>query len=106
MGFLNRMFGGVNNEADESFDAQKKDFLKYSSIPDGVSNKGCDQIPDAYGTFGTTPTNPIPVNGIIGEIAYMAGLRSKTGVGFYYHRLGSLTSAPSKNQIDKYELVA
>lgn len=106
MGLLNRIFGSAKNGDDEPLEEQKKDFLKSSMSPEDVNNIWCDQIPGAYGSFGTTSTNPIPVNGIIGEIVYMSGLRSKTGVGFYYHRLGSLSSPPSNNPIDEYELVA
>lgn len=106
MGLLNRIFGSAKNGDDEPLEEQKKDFLKSTVSPESINNKCCDQIPGAYGSFGTTPTNPIPVNGIIGEIVYMSSLRSKTGVGFYYHRLGSLSSPPSNNPIDEYELVA
>ena len=105
MGLFNKLFGDKKSENDEPFDKQKADLLKFTKSS-GVNNNGCDQIPGAYGSFGTTPTNPIPVNGIIGETVYLFRLRSKTGTGFYYHRLGHIFSSPSKNPIDHYELVA
>lgn len=106
MGFLNRLFGSAKHSDDESLEEQKQDLLKYSPFSGGVINKECDQIPSAYGPFGITPTNPIPVNGVIGEMVYLFRLRSRTGVGFYYHRLGHISSPPSSNPIDHYELVA
>lgn len=106
MGLLTRLFGSAKYRNDESLEEQKKDLLKYSPLSGGVINKECDQIPGAYGSFGIAPTNPIPVNGVIGEMVYLFRLRSRTGVGFYYHRLGHISSPPSSNPIDHYELVA
>ena len=106
MRLFSRIFGSRDKKNDEPFEKQKDDFLRSSTFSGGVNNKGCDQIPGAYGYFGITPTNPIPVNGVVGELVYIFRLRSKTGVGFMYHRLGSFSSPPSKNPIDHYELVA
>lgn len=66
----------------------------------------CDQLPNACGEFGTTITNPIPVNGPYGETVYINNLRSKSGVGFFYHRIGSDPSPVSSTSIDVFELVS
>jgi len=51
-------------------------------------------------SFGLTPNNPVPVNGQIGQLTYLARLRTKDGQGFFYQRLGSI------NSVDKYELLS
>jgi hypothetical protein len=83
-----------------------KDVIAFGSHSFTGTKNGCDQIEGSYGSFGFSPTNPIPVNGIIGELVYIFRLRSQKGVGFLYHRLGGLSSPPSKNTIDHYELVS
>jgi hypothetical protein len=50
--------------------------------------------------FGRLPSNPIPVNGPIGEILYLSALRSKTNIPQMFHRLGTIGS------IDVFETVA
>jgi len=49
----------------------------------------CDQLPDASGEFGLTPTNPIPTNGPLGEVLYLSRLRTKGGSPIMFHRLWS-----------------
>jgi hypothetical protein len=50
-------------------------------------------------TFGKLPTNPIPVNGPIGEVLYLSSLSTPSGKIVLFHRLGS------KNTIDVFEVV-
>jgi len=64
----------------------------------------CDQLPGGKGTFGSL-NNPIPVNGSIGEIKYLAKLRGKTGKAIMFHRIGSMDSNVSENPVDCYEVV-
>jgi hypothetical protein len=66
----------------------------------------CDELPGAHGPFGTSVDNPIPVNGPKGQTAYLNRLRSKSGVGFFYHRLGSTTSSVGEVHVDLFELVS
>ena len=42
-----------------------------------LNGQNCDKIPGASGEFGRDPTNPIPVNGPIGEILYLSQLRTE-----------------------------
>ncbi len=60
----------------------------------------CDQIAGAYGEFGRTPTNPIPVNGPLGEVTYLSLLRRSDGMPFVFHRLGS------RHGLDCYEVMS
>jgi hypothetical protein len=59
----------------------------------------CDEIPGARGEFGRIFSNPIPVNGPIGELIYLTNLQSRSGQFLLFHRLGSI-----KN-VDIYETV-
>lgn len=51
-------------------------------------------------TFGLTPDNPVPVNGQLGQLAYLSLLRSPEGHGFLFQRLGS------EGGIDAYEILS
>lgn len=93
---------------DETLEEQKADIDRYppeikSLILQGSS---CDQLPNSTGDFGTSPTNPIPVNGVHGQIKYINRLRSIEGCGFIYHRLCSIKPKGSDLNIDAYELVS
>jgi hypothetical protein len=58
-----------------------------------------DELPQAYGEFGRTITNPIPVNGPIGEIMYLSSLATTDGRFLLGHRVGS------KGKVDIFETV-
>lgn len=58
-----------------------------------------DQIEDPEGEFGLSASNPIPVNGPIGSVAYLSKLETLGGQGLFFHRLGS------NNKVDFYEVV-
>lgn len=95
------------NFKDESLEEQKNDIKGYplemeSLILNGLS---CDKVPNAVGEFGKVATNPIPVNGVKGEIKYLNRLRGKSGVGFIFHRIGSVDLVEF-NSIDVYEVVS
>ncbi len=70
-------------------------FLKESIL----SGSSIDALIDDD-TFGLTPDNPIPVNGPLGQQTYLSKLRTAAGVGFFFHRLGSL------GRIDIYQAVS
>ncbi len=75
-------------------------------LPEALK-KNCDPsptntIPGATGDFGHTITNPIPVNGPLGEITYLSRLLvQKTGEKIFFHRLGSCNDC-----IDVYEVIS
>lgn len=105
MGLFSAIRSVFGTGDDEPLKAQEADVKRESSFSSN-SNQGCDEIPGAHGSFGTVSTNPIPVNGIIGEMVYLNRLRAKSGVGFMFHRTGSLESPVTTFMIDHYELVA
>ena len=52
-----------------------------------LNGEDCDKISGSFGDFGTSPANPIPVNGPIGERKYLNRLRFN-GQRLIYHRIG------------------
>lgn len=54
------------------------------------SKAPCDQRPGASGEFGLSASNPIPVNGPIGELAYLSKLRTSKGESLFFHRIGAV----------------
>lgn len=65
-----------------------------------MQNIPCDQIPNGFGEFGRTLTNPVPVNGPVGELVYLSRLETTEGIPIAFHRLGS-----SEN-VDVFETVS
>ena len=75
-----------------------------SLFPDVVAHEikrglACDVLPEATGQFGLEATNPIPVNGAIGELAYLSRLETSRGERLLFHRIGAL------GKIDVFEAV-
>lgn len=64
----------------------------------------CDQLPNGRGVFGSLE-NPIPVNGLIGEIKYLVKLRGTSGEPLMFHRIGSMGSPVVDDPVDCYEVV-
>jgi len=64
-----------------------------------VSGSVYDIDPNGTGAFGYIETNPIPVNGPLGEITYLSRLETDKGERIIFQRLGAL------NSIDVYEAV-
>lgn len=58
-----------------------------------------DKDPNGSGSFGFSETNPIPVNGPIGQLAYLSRLEDQSGQRILFHRLGAI------NAIDVFEAV-
>lgn len=42
------------------------------------------------GAFGRAVGNPVPVNGMLGELAYLSKLRTESGQRLFFHRLGAI----------------
>lgn len=62
---------------------------------------GCDELSVGYGEFGSI-TNPIPVNGAVGEAFYLNRLLTKDGDSVTYHRLGSRLGVVLETLVDEY----
>ena len=70
------------------------------------SEGGTDQdtIPEGFGEFGYDATNPIPVNTIFGNTAYLGRLRTIDGAKVSYERKGSTGAHNIENPIDIYDI--
>ncbi len=88
---------------DPKFQEMKGLFDAMSKLNEGGTEE--DTMPDGYGEFGHEVTNPIPVNTVMGNMAYLGKLRTLNGEKVQYERIGS-TSAPNIDQpIDAYEIL-
>ncbi len=59
-----------------------------------------DKDPNGTGLFGFIETNPIPVNGPIGQLAYLSKLETQSGQRILFHRLGAIGA------VDVFEAVS
>jgi hypothetical protein len=102
MGWLSKLFGPSDKspprEVQQVFEKMRRllddDAAQIAMVGEPIAsmiNRGldCDQLPDSKGRFGLEVTNPIPVNGPIGELAYLSRLRTSSGERLLFHRLGS-----------------
>jgi hypothetical protein len=93
---------------DEPLDDQLEDIVGHHMVRSGMRRvkPGCERLPGASGALGTSPTNPVPVNGTTGVLAYLNRLRNPRGSGFLYHRLGKGRTPVCDSPVEVYELVA
>ena len=70
-----------------------------------LGGEDCDKISGGFGDFGTSSTNPIPANGVVGEYKYLNRLRFN-GQRLIYHRPASLKVEELGGLVvDVYEVV-
>lgn len=111
MGFLSRLFDP--NKAERALretldyiqrildDEQLQVELAPAVLRDMLrSAPAYDVDPNGTGPFGLLDTNPIPVNGPIGELAYLSRLETHSGQRLLFHRLGSIAT------VDVFEAVS
>ena len=98
-----RLFAKKIHEPEQQ---QRADVEQYPTLVARLilSGESCDQVKGSHEAFGSL-TNPIPVNGALGEIKYLAKLRGVTGQALFFHRLGSVTSPVTHGSVDLYEVV-
>lgn len=110
MGFLSNLFGGNKQEK-----ALRETFAHVNRIIDDEAYQleiihpamkaileaapAYDEDPDGTGPFGYTESNPIPVNGPIGQLAYLSRLETESGQRIMFHRLGAI------DRVDVFEAV-
>lgn len=116
MGFFSRLFGGRDNytsnlppEMTQLFEKiyrlMEDEDLQNSIYPvlirdQIVNGLDVDCFPHGLGEYGRTPENPIPVNGVLGELLYLSLLKTQdANQRLMFHRLGSVES------LDMYETV-
>ena len=90
-------------------DLLENDEKQNSGIPEPhrtgiVGGINCDEIPGSIGDFGRHVTNPIPVNGPMGQVLYLSRLRTQAQSPVMFHRLGSRDGFV--NKIDLYEVLS
>lgn len=103
MGFLSSLRGGKKEEKaltdaleqirrilkDESFQLELINPVMKEAI---ASRPAYDRDPNGTGPFGFSETNPIPVNGPIGELAYLSKLETQRGERILFHRIGAINT--------------
>lgn len=87
-------------------DANDSDLQYILSFINGNINNGCteNEIPNGYGEFGLTKTNPVPVKGILANEAYLSQLRTLKGDELRWNRLGSTRAPNIDSPIDIYRI--
>jgi len=119
MGFLSGLFGGKKEDplknAFESInrilsDEDHQNNLMQSPIKELITGGvSFDRNPMGSGPFGYAETNSIPVNGPLGELAYLSRLETLSGERIMFHRLGSINCkdmAGNTNTVDAFEAVS
>jgi hypothetical protein len=100
------MFNFFKKQIHEPLANQVADLNRYPAEFAKMISNGldCDSLPGASGPFGSL-SNPIPVNGALGEIKYLGKLRGRSGFALFFHRIGSRPSSVCKHSVDIYETV-
>jgi hypothetical protein len=111
MGIISRLFGG--NKEDKALrdvfehirrildDEDFQNNLVHPAVKQLLlSAPAYDKDPDGTGPFGLTEANPIPVNGPVGELAYLSRLETLSGQRILFHRIGAIGT------VDVFEAVA
>ena len=108
MGFLSKLFGKKEDPLekfkrevwklidDEEYQNSLVNELVHEMVVNGAS---VDKLPGATGHFGFDKDNPVPVNGFLGELAYLSRLETNQGERLLFHRIGAV------NMIDVFEAV-
>lgn len=78
--------------------------LQLEMVPPAIRSKiisggDYDQNPQGTGQFGFSRTNAIPVNGPVGQLAYLSKLITNSNERILFHRLGAISD------IDVFEAV-
>lgn len=89
---------GIDNQ--EAFEAFYKSLGNIDNSVE-IENK---RIKGAFGTYGLTLSNPIPVNGVLKSYDFLDSLLTSSGEPILYKRLGSYSSSVTKELIDGYAI--
>lgn len=111
MGIFSRLFGG--NKEDKALrdvfehirrileDEKFQNDLVHPAVKQMLlSAPAYDKDPEGSGPFGFTESNPIPVNGPVGELAYLSRLETLAGQRILFHRIGAI------GKVDVFEAVS
>ena len=110
MGFVSKLFGG--NKEDKALrealeqirriieDEQFQLDMLHPEMKEMIESRpDYDKDPNGTGPFGLVETNPIPVNGSIGQLAYLSKLETEREERILFHRIGAMDT------IDVFEAV-
>ncbi|MGE3693345.1 MAG: hypothetical protein AB7F98_18365 [Novosphingobium sp.] len=111
MGWFRKIFGGGDRRDEAELilgklnDLLNIDEAQNAALPEELKatlfvGGGVDSIAGATGEFGRSVSNPIPVNGPIGEVTYLSALTTSDGRDVWAHRLGSI------DRVDIFEIVS
>jgi len=81
------------------FDMMK--MFSQQSNPEGTDQ---DEMPEGYGEFGLTITNPVPAASIPESYLYLQNLKTVSGSEITYDRIGSMQAPNIKATIDGYKI--
>lgn len=102
MGFFDQMYkeGPQRTKSEKIYDYALQVMndveLQNQRLDEGTRAKilagiACNEIPGASGDFGHDKSNPIPVNGPVGEFTYLSRLRMRsTGGRVFFHKLHTI----------------
>ena len=101
MGFISKLFGGNKEDKAlrEAFEQIRRiiedeqfqlDMIHPAMKAMIESRPAYDQDPNGTGPFGFSETNPVPVNGPIGQLAYLSKLETERGERILFHRIGAV----------------
>ena len=76
------------------------------SLSNALENEECetDTMPGGYGSFGYSPTNPIPTKGVLGIYDYLSRLYDTNQQKVDYTRIGTITNEISSHPIDEFKI--
>jgi len=105
------LLGGIQRKPKSAWETLNRnpEFKKMKELYE-ILNKGNEEgtdqdiIPEGIGEFGYDVTNPIPVNTILGNTAYLGRLRTLNDIKVRYERRGHTRTNNIKNPIDIYEI--
>ena len=89
-----------NIDNQEAFDAFYKSLGNVGNTVE-IENK---RIKGAFGTYGMTLTNPVPIKGVQASYTFLDNLLTNLGEPILYKRLGSYSSPVTKELIDGYAI--
>lgn len=111
MKFLSKLFGNESKDDAETREIEvmtrriiDDETFQNSLVPEVAARliregSAVDKLPNGFGAFGFEVENPIPVNGPIGELAYLSRLETMQGEHLLFHRIGAVKT------IDAFEAV-
>jgi hypothetical protein len=85
---LEKVFARIHRLLDD--DEYQLEFVSPTIRDMMKSGASWDRDPNGSGPFGFSELNPIPVNGPIGQLAYLSRLETNSGQKLLFHRVGAI----------------